>query len=102
MIDIIDAYKIVNTSVLDVIRSVNPLKMLEDEDRSGYVRVRETGFNTAERSYRLTNVVVAHDLMQYMNRFHSIVLREKSICYMDILWDLDYENFSLAGFGGKA
>ena len=100
MVDIINAYRILNASLLNVANDLNPLSQLELEDKSQQVRLEETPFSIAERNERLSGgVVVGHNLNDYNNKFYSIRLNVQDTCWLDYLIDIDYDEVDLTQFG---
>lgn len=101
--DRIDAYKIVNESILKVIKDMIPIKPLEIEPPTWVEQHRlvESTFQISEKSQRVANAVVAHNLNQYVNKFYQIDLVEGTECYLDYLIDIDYNDIDIAELGGN-
>lgn len=100
MVDIYTAYRILNKSVLDVANSVVVLDALEVDENPYQVRLEETAFSISERRNRLEgSVVVAHDVMQYVNRFYSIILDTNRTVLLDYLINIKPEDINLTEFG---
>ena len=87
MIHILDAYSIINGSILQVCKDTNKLNLyVEDKPAPPTFRlVEETFVITDESKKRLTGVITAHDLSQYTNRFYGINLKESVDVWLDIL-----------------
>lgn len=98
VINILDAYRVVNESLVAVCKDIVVLSVYEEKPTSPPFRIRETPFTiTDEQSERLASVVTSHNLLQYSNRFYGINLREDIDVWLDILIavdnrDLIYEN----------
>lgn len=100
MVDLIDAYRIVNKSVLQVADDLVELDVLEFEDKPNQVRLEETPFSIAERHERLNGlVVVGHNLTEYTNKFYSISLVGSDYAWIDYLIDAKTETIDLTEFG---
>lgn len=100
MVDLIDAYKIINKAVLQVANDIVLLDQLEYEEKPYQVRLEETPFSIAERRNRLDGiVVVGHDLSEYTNRFYSITLEQSEIAMLDYLINIRHEDIDLTEFG---
>lgn len=97
---LIDGYQALNRSLHQVLEATVPLVSLEVSHKKKLVRLEESSFDIADKTERLTPVVTAHDLNQYVNRFYSINLTEADSCWLDILLDFDPEDIDLSGFGG--
>lgn len=87
--DSIDAFRAINKSIMDVAKSLNVLEEVKEEKKQQYIRLEETTFVLTEETNRYCQVVSAHDLHQYKNRFHSISLKEKFECWIDVLLSID-------------
>ena len=103
MVDICDAYAILNKSVLDVVMSLVQLEpSFEVETRQTPVRLEEATFSVVERYNRLEgSVIVCHDLNQYVNKFYKINLETDSVAWIDYLIERD-EVIDLTEFGEYA
>jgi hypothetical protein len=100
MVDIIDAYRSINKSVLRVADDLVPLTVLEEDARPTAVRLDEAVYEVAETQQRLADtVVVAHDLGQYTNKFYSITLNTNSVVWLDYLVNHTYDEIDLTEFG---
>lgn len=101
MVNIIDAYRILNTSVLKVAESLCPIEHIEEYDNSLIpTRFEEMPISLSERRRRLDgSVVVAHNLLQYVNKFYSIQLESSEVILLDYLIDIDKEVIDLTEFG---
>ena len=100
MVDIFDAYRILNQSVLNVINDTISLNVIEVEDKVPQYRMEETPYSISEKYDRIAPVVVAHNIVQYTNRFYTIQLDSKEVCLLDILIHLDRSEVDLREFGG--
>ena len=87
--DIIDAYTLIDRAVLAVAKSINILNEVEDEKRTDYVRLEENPFVLTEDIKRVCQVVTAHDLREYRNKFHSIKLEEAATSWLQLLLQID-------------
>lgn len=87
MIHILDAYSIVNKSVLQVCRDTNTLTLYVEEKPAPprHRLVEDTYVITDSDKKRLTGVITAHNLEQYTNRFYGINLKERVDVWLDIL-----------------
>lgn len=100
MVDRIDAYRIVNVSVLRVVNDLVLLDVMEAVDRPTQVRLEEAVFSISETRERLDGtVVVAHDLSQYANKFYSITLDTSDIVWLDYLVGHNISEINLTEFG---
>lgn len=100
MVDIIDAYRIVNASVLRVANDLVELESFDVTDRSSQLRLDEAVFSVAETRRRLDGVVVvAHDLTQYTNKFYSITLNTSETVWIDYLVGHSISEIDLTEFG---
>lgn len=100
MVDVMDAYRALNSSVLNVINDLVPLHVLETDDSKYQVRLEDTSISVSQIHERLDNtVVVGHRLEQYINRFYSIYLDSSEVVALDILINVSPENIDLTEFG---
>lgn len=100
MVDYIDAYRIINQSILRVADDLVVLDQIEFENKPYQMRLEESPFSIAERSDRLNNnVIVCHDLNQYINKFYSINLTGEDSAWIDILLDAHLDFTDLTEFG---
>lgn len=100
MVDTMDAYAIVNRSILQVANDMVVLDAEVVEDKPYQFRLEETPFSIAECRQRLDGtVVVAHDLQQYVNKFYSIILDASDSVWIDYLVDYKVEDIDLTEFG---
>ncbi len=100
MVDLYDAYRILNGSVLEVINSLVPLSTLDVDEKKYQVRLEETSVSVTSIHDRLENtVIVAHNLEQYVNRFYSIYLDSSEVVALDYLISVNPENIDLTEFG---
>lgn len=100
MVSIMDAYGILNKSVLNVINDMVLLDSVEFEDKPYQVRLDENSVSVAEIHNRLENtVVVGHNLTQYVNKFYSIFLDSSEVVMLDYLININPENIDLTEFG---
>lgn len=95
----IDGFRALNVSLKSVVDSIVPVSVFETEVRPSRIRLEEATFHVADKLERVTPIVTAHDLNQYINRFYSISLIEQERCMLDLLLDWDYEGIDLSGFG---
>lgn len=101
--DRIDAYQIINKSILNVVRdmvTVTPAE-LPTPTYAEQHRMFESTFSVAEKSQRVAQAVVAHNLNQYVNKFYQIEITESVECYLDYLIDIDYDDIDIAELGGN-
>ncbi len=100
MVDRIDAYRIVNESVLRVANDLVELDVAEFKDKAQNVRLEETAYSIADaRAHLDGTVVVAHDLSQYQNKFYSITLETSESVWIDYLIEQDQNGIDLTEFG---
>ena len=100
MVDIIDAYQIINASVLRVANDMVKLDTFEADSKPSQVRLEEAIFSIAETRQRLDGtVVVAHELSQYTNKFYSITLNTSETVWLDYLVGHTIEEIDLTEFG---
>ena len=100
MVDVIDAYRIVNTSILRVAEDLVILAVMELPDRSSQIRLEEAAYSVAEIRNRIDgNVIVAHDLSQYTNKFYSITLNTGETVWLDYRVGHNMSEIDLTEFG---
>ena len=100
MVDIMDAYRIVNSAILRVAEDCVMLDVLETSNKPTQIRLDEDVNVIAETRERLDGtVVVAHDLAQYVNRFYSISLSTNDTVWIDHLVGHRIEEIDLTEFG---
>lgn len=100
MVSIMDAYSILNKSVLNVINDMVMLDSVEFDDKPYQVRLEETAVEVGESRRRIDNVVVVgHHLTQYVNKFYSIFLDLSEVVMLDYLININPENIDLTEFG---
>lgn len=100
MVDIIDAYRSINKSVLRVADDLVPLSVMEVDTQPTAVRLEEAVFSIAETQRRLdAGVVVAHELSQYQNKFYSITLETSNVVWLDYLVGHTIDEIDLTEFG---
>ena len=100
MVDVIEAYRILNQSVLDVILSLVPLQPVKMDKPQELVRLEEAVYSIAEQK-KITDglTVVCHDLTQYINRFYKIQLESGDIAPIDYLIDTNEYDIDFTEFG---
>lgn len=100
MVSVMDAYSILNKSVLNVINDMVTLDSVEFDDKPYQVRLEETAVEVGESRRRIDNVVVVgHHLTQYVNKFYSIFLDLSEVVMLDYLININPENIDLTEFG---
>lgn len=100
MVSVMDAYSILNKSVLNVINDMVMLDSAEFDDKLYQVRLEETAVEVGESRRRIDNVVVVgHHLTQYVNKFYSIFLDLSEVVMLDYLININPENIDLTEFG---
>lgn len=100
MVSVMDAYSILNKSVLNVINDMVMLDSVEFDDKPYQVRLEETAVEVGESRRRIDNVVVVgHHLTQYVNKFYSIFLDLSEVVMLDYLININPENIDLTEFG---
>lgn len=100
MVSVMDAYSILNKSVLNVINDMVMLDSVEFDDKPYQVRLEETAVEVGESRRRIDNVVVVgHHLTQYVNKFYSIFLDLSEVVMLDYLISINPENIDLTEFG---
>lgn len=100
MVDRIDAYRIINQSVLRVANDLIELDQVEFTDKTQQVRLEETVYSIADaRSHLDGTVIVAHDLTQYKNKFYSITLKTSESVWIDYLVGHTIDEIDLTEFG---
>lgn len=100
MVSIIEAYAIVNKSVLNVANDLVALNTLEIDDKPYQIRLRESSVSIADRRKRIDNVVVkGHNLSQYVNKFYDITLNSSEVIWLDILINAPKKQINLTEFG---
>lgn len=100
MVDVMDAYSILNKSVLNVLNDLVILDSYDFEDKPVQIRLEESAVPISEVHSRLDNgVVVAHNLNHYVNRFYSIFLDSSEVVLLDYLINVNPETIDLTEFG---
>lgn len=100
MVSVMDAYSILNKSVLNVINDMVMLDSVEFDDKPYQVRLEETAVEVGESRRRIDNVVVVgHHLTQYVNKLYSIFLDLSEVVMLDYLININPENIDLTEFG---
>lgn len=100
MVSVMDAYSILNKSVLNVINDMVMLDSEEFDDKPYQVRLEETAVEVGESRRRIDNVVVVgHHLTQYVNKFYPIFLDSSEVVMLDYLININPENIDLTEFG---
>ena len=100
MVDLMDAYRLVNQSILNVADDLVVLDQIEIENKPYQLRLESSTCSIAERRDRLNSqVIVCHDLNQYINKFYSINLTSEDTAWLDILIDAHLELTDLTEFG---
>lgn len=100
MVSTMDAFAILNRSVLDVANETVLLNTEEIKDKPYQVRLEEAPYSIAERRNRVEGtVVVAHDLTQYVNKFYSIILEANKNAPIDYLICHKVDELDLTEFG---
>ena len=100
MVSVMDAYSILNKSVLNVINDMVMLDSAEFDDKPYQVRLEETAVEVGESRRRIDNVVVVgHHLTQYVNKFYPIFLDLSEVVMLDYLININPENIDLTEFG---
>lgn len=87
--DIYSAYSAVNKSVLDVVRSLNILEPVKEEAPADMLRVEESPLMLTQDIMAAGRVVTAHNITQYKNDFHRLVLEEDVTTVLDSLLAID-------------
>lgn len=100
MVNIMEAYAIVNNSILNVANDLVALDILDVEDKRYQIRLQETPVSVAEIRKRVDGVVVkGHDLSQYVNKFYNITLVSSEVIWLDILINASRKQINLTEFG---
>lgn len=89
--DYIEIYSAINKSLISVAESITALKPVEDKKVEPYVRLQENPFVLTEDIARVSQVVTAHELNEYVNKFYSISLRDKTSSWLQYLLRIDKE-----------
>lgn len=93
MIHILDAYSLLNQSVLKVCEELTPLTQYVEETRVAPPRLREQTYSiTEEQRNRVSAVVTAHNLGEYTNRFYGVQLTESITVWLDYLIEVGRRN----------
>lgn len=101
MVDIIDAFSVLNKSVLNVLDDTVLLDQLDTSNmKKDSVRLEEAVTPIADIHERLDGTVIkCHRLNQYVNKFYSIHLDESEVCCIDFLININREDIDLTEFG---
>ena len=100
MVSIMEAFAIINNSVLQVANDTVILDTEEIKDRPYQIRLEEASCSIAEKRDRVDGtVVVAHDLTQYVNKFYSIILQAGEEVPIDYLIKHKVDELDLTEFG---
>lgn len=87
--ELISAYSILNASMLKVAESLNILQKVKESDKVPYIRLKSNPYVMSSNTVRCCQVVSAHDLREYRNKFHTIQLKESFNSWLDILLSID-------------
>ena len=99
MVDYIEATRILNQSVLDVINSAVLVDTFYVETYNPMVRVQESVTNVAYRAERIAPVTKAFNLSQYKNKFYSIYIEEQDKNPLDYF--LEQNTSFIGNIGGS-
>lgn len=78
-------YQAINNSTIELIESFNPIAPPEIKERISYVRLEENPFHLTDETAAVRDLVTAHKLKQYKNRFKTIKLEENIEVKLDKL-----------------
>ena len=78
-----------NKHLLTVAKSINPIVSLRDDKPIAYIRMEERPYVLTEETKRVCQVVTAHNLSQYRNKFYSIKVEEEIVTWLDKLLQID-------------
>lgn len=93
-----DGCSVLNASLKKVLGSIVPVTVIESEPKKSYIRLEEATFHISDKKERLSAVVTAHDLNQYINKFYSIKLMESRECLLDVIFDWNFDGIDLSNF----
>lgn len=100
MVNIMDAYAIINKSVLNVANDLVSLNVLNVEDKPYQIRLEESVISVADRHNRIDKTVIkGHNLSQYINKFYNITLNSSDVVWLDILINASKKQINLTEFG---
>lgn len=100
MVDLIEAYRVLNQSVCRVADDTVVLNTFDVDDRVVPLRMEDDTFSVSTIRQRLDGaVVLAHDLSQYVNRFYSITLDSETVPWLEYLIHARDEQINLTEFG---
>ena len=100
MVDIYSAYKVLNTSVLNVLQDIIPLTVNEDYEEFDYCpEFEDATIDLASINKRtIKRGIVGHRLPQYVNKFYSISLDNQPETMIDVLLDAKVTDIGLIEF----
>lgn len=100
MVNVYNAYAIINKSILNVANDLVTLDVLKIEDKQLQIRLEETPFNISERRNRIEkDITIAYNLTQYKNKINSITLTDSDVPWLEHLINVDLSDFNLTEFG---
>ncbi|MCI9050700.1 MAG: hypothetical protein HFI05_02060 [Lachnospiraceae bacterium] len=87
--DLISAYCILNVGMLKVAKSLNILQEVKESEKIPYIKLKPNPYVISTNTIRYCQVISAHDLNQYKNKFHTIQLKENFNSWLDVLLSID-------------
>ena len=87
--DIYSAYMAINKSLIESLKAINTISLVEEPDPVSYVRVEESPYVLTEETRRVCGVVSAHKLEEYRNAFYSIKLKDSTASWLLDLLEID-------------
>ena len=79
------SYKILNKHLLDIAKSITRLQPVVEEEPVAYLRLQEVRTPISVSYERVCASVVAHDLIEYKNKYHAFQLEENVFTWLDNL-----------------
>jgi len=92
--DIYSSYVEINRCIIGVLDSLNSIHPVVEEEQVDYVRLIESPFIVTDSVKRACDLVSAHDLNEYRNRFYSIKLEDSASSWLLDLLNIDKELFN--------
>lgn len=75
----------VNNDIRKMLKSINCLKPVVEDEPIAYIRLKEQEYVISESVKRNSSVITAHELEQYRKQHYTLELEEHTICWIDKL-----------------
>lgn len=87
--DVFSAYSAINRAVIKSIEAVNILTVPEEPKKQSYLRLEDNPFVLTDDVAVTCQVVTAHNINQYKNKYYSIKLEENVHSWLQDLLAID-------------